>query len=455
MRIFGFNPFPALPYSPYRCATEGESCVEARSHRIGVNRIFTILLAVLLPSVLFAADVDDTMNGIFDSRFKTLQVKVEGNDYAPPVIMLDSDDRVIISFDELTEEHSYLRYSLVHCNAHWQPSGLVDSEFIDGFNLGYVENYEYSQLTKVHYVHYSIALPNDEVRFTISGNYLLRVFPEDDPENTLLQARFMVSEAKVGIVANVTSRTDVDYNDAHQQLSFEVDASKLNVQDMYNDLKIVVSQNSRVDNEVFLDRPFRVSMSKAYYEHLSPLIFKAGNEYRRMEIVSVTYPGMGVDRIEYINPYYNMALRTDELRSTEQYLYDQTQYGRFTIREYNSSQSDIEADYVMTHFSLVLPEQYEYGIFLDGDFTHRRFDPESRMVYNRATGLYEKSLLLKQGAYNYQYLAVPIGSMSGATAPIEGDFYETVNEYLVKVYYHRPGERYDRLVGVAVVYSGK
>lgn len=455
MRIFGFNPFPALPYSSYRCATEGEFRVEARSHRIGVIRIFTILLAVLLPSVLFAADVDDTMNGIFDSRFKTLQVKVEGNDYAPPVIMLDSDDRVIISFDELTEEHSYLRYSLVHCNANWQPSGLVDSEFIDGFNLGYVENYEYSQLTKVHYVHYSIALPNDEVRFTISGNYLLRVFPEDDPENTLLQARFMVSEAKAGIVANVTSRTDVDYNDSHQQLSFEVDASKLNVQDMYNDLKIVVSQNSRVDNEVFIDKPFRVSMNKAYYEHLSPLIFKAGNEYRRMETVSVTYPGMGVDRIEYINPYYNMALRTDELRSTEQYLYDQTQYGRFTIREYNSSQSDIEADYVMTHFSLRVPEQSQYGFFLDGDFTHRRFDPESRMVYNRATGLYEKSLLLKQGAYNYQYLAVPIGSMSGATAPIEGDFYETVNEYLVKVYYHRPGERYDRLVGVAVVYSGK
>ena len=109
----------------------------------------------------------------------------------------------------------------------------------------------------------------------------------------------------------------------------------------------------------------------------------------------------------------------------------------------------------MTHFSLRVPEQSQYGFFLAGDFTHRRFDPESRMVYNRATGLYEKSLLLKQGAYNYQYLAVPIGSMSGATARIEGDFYETVNEYLVKVYYHRPGERYDRLVGVAVVYSGK
>ena len=419
-------------------------------------RFYTILsLLMLLPLVLSAADVDDTMNGIFDSRFKTLQVKLEGNDYAPPVIALESDDRVVISFDELTEEHSYLRYSLVHCNANWQPSGLVDSAFVDGFNLGEVENYEYSQLTTTHYVHYSIALPNDEVRFTISGNYLLRVFPENDPEETILQARFMVSEANVGVVANVTSRTDVDYNNAHQQLSLEVDASKLNVQDMYNDLKIVVSQNSRVDNEILVEKPLRVSLNKAYYEHLTPLIFKAGNEYRRMETVSVTYPGMRVAEIGYREPYYHMVLEPDKLRSIGQYLYDQTQFGRFTIREYNSSQSDIEADYVKTHFSLDLPEQFDCGIYLDGDFTHRRFDDDSRMDFNREISLYEKTMLLKQGAYNYQYLIVPNGKSAGMTAPSEVDFYETVNEYLIKVYYHRPGERYDRLVGVGLIFSGK
>ena len=420
------------------------------------QRFCIILVSFLLLSMSsFASDVDDTMNGIFNPQFKTLQVNVGGNDYAPPVITLGSDDRVIISFDELTEEHSYLRYSLVHCNANWQPSGLVDSEFVDGFNLGYVNDYEYSQLTKVHYVHYSIALPNDEVRFTTSGNYLLRVFAEDNPDEPLLQARFMVSEAKAMVIASVTSRTDVDYNGAHQQISFEVDASKLNVQDMYNDLKIMVSQNLRVDNEVVVGKPLRVSLNKAYYEHLTPLIFKAGNEYRRMETVSVTYPGMRVAEIAYREHYYHIMLETDKLRSVGQYLYDQTQFGRFTIREYNSSQSDIEADYVKTYFSLDLPEQFDCGIFLDGDFTHRRFDDDSRMDFNRETALYEKTMLLKQGAYNYQYLIVPNGKSAGMTAPIEGDFYETVNEYLIKVYYHRPGERYDRLVGVGLIFSGK
>ena len=232
----------------------------------------------MMLSTAVYAYADDTMNGIFDSRFKTLQVKVDGNDYAPPVITLGTDDRVKITFDELTEEHSYLRYSLVHCNADWQPSGLVESEFVDGFNLGYIEEYEYSQLTTTHYVHYTVALPNDEVRFTVSGNYLLRVFSEDNPDEVLLQARFMVCEPLASIGATITSRTDVDYNDAHKQLSLEVDVAKVGVQDLYNDIKVVVSQNSRVDNEVMLTKPLRVSSQTLCYEHQSPLIFTGGND---------------------------------------------------------------------------------------------------------------------------------------------------------------------------------
>ena len=36
-----------------------------------------------------------------------------------------------------------------------------------------------------------------------------------------------------------------------------------------------------------------------------------------------------------------------------------------------------------------------------------------------------------------------------------GDFYQTVNEYTIKVYYRAPGSRYDRLLGVTTIFSGK
>lgn len=318
-----------------------------------------------------------------------------------------------------------------------------------------MEDYEFSRATLVHYVHYTITIPNREVRITEPGNYLLRVYDESDPEETLLQARFGVSDFSAGVFVGVSSLTDIDANRSHQQVDFTVDIQHVaGIDDPFNDLKVVVSQNGRLDNEVVLTAPQRVLGNRVIYEHLRPLIFDAGNEYRRFETVSTSYPGMRVENITYESPIYNMWLYTDTPRAGESYSYDSTQHGRFFIREYSSSRSDTEADYVMTNFALEMPELPDADIFIDGDLTQRRFDPLSRMVYNHATGRYEQSLLLKQGAYNYNYLTVPSGSEKGATGPVEGDFHQTTNEYTVKVYHRPRGSRFDRLIGVGMVVSG-
>ena len=392
----------------------------------------------------------DTMTGIFDEKFRTLRTDVNGDVLAPAVILLDSDDQLTVSFDELADDRSYLRYSLSHCNANWTKSALVDSEFLDGFNFGDIDDYAFSRMTATHYVNYRITVPNDKFRFRISGNYLLRVYREEDPDRTLLQVRFMVTESTARVDADVLTVTDIDYNDAHQQVTVSVDTRNARVEDPFNDLMVYVSQNGRLDNEVMVRQPLRVSGTTAIYEHLRPLIFPAGNEYRRMEIVSTTYPGMHVEDVDFYDPYYHATLEVDYPRSEGSYVYDQTQNGRFFIREYNSDDSDLEADYVVTHFALDAPEMPGKHIFLDGDMVSRRFDPGSLMTYNRATGRYEKVLLLKQGAYNYQYLTVGTGKAAGDTAPIEGNYYPTQNEYLIKVYHRRRGERYDRLIGVTM-----
>ncbi len=420
-------------------------------------RLVALLMALSGAAGCFAAD--DTMTGIFHPDFKTLQVQLASNPYAPPVVALnDETDRVVISFDELSDTRRYMRYSLTHCDALWRPEGLAESEFIDGFNEGVVEVYAFSEATIAHYVHYTITVPNEQIRITQPGNYLLRVYDESEPDVTLLQARFGVSDFSATVSADVTSATDTDYNGEHQQVSFIVNTDHLALEDAFTDLKVVVSQNGRTDNEVILTTPQRVRGKELYYEHLRPLIFHAGNEYRRFETVSTTYPGMGVDRIVYAepfaydNPYYNMLLATDFPRRG--YEYDRTQHGRYLVRDVNVDDSDTGADYVMVHFSLEMPELTGKELFLDGDFVQRRFDPASRMAYNRSTGRYENSMLLKQGSYNYQYLAVPYGSPKGSTAEVEGDDYRTDNEYTVRVYHRPRGSRFDRLVGVAQVSVG-
>lgn len=408
-----------------------------------------LLSIILLFLIGLSSAAIDTMQGTFDSRVRSLQVFPERDPSAPPVITLKSGDRIVVSFDILSTERDFLRYELIHCNANWQPSGLVDTEFLDGFNQGVIDDYEYSQLTATHYINYRLAIPNEQVAPIISGNYLLRIYPENDPDTTLAQVRFMVSEQSASFDTSVTSRTDVDYNRAHQQLSILVDTERAGIDDPFNDLIVMVQQNGRYDNEVALRKPLRMQgRSRSVYEHQSPLIFDAGNEYRRFETVSVNFPGMGVENIEYHEPYYHFTLSSDLPRGALPYSYDHTQHGRYTVREYNSSQSDIEADYVVVHFSLEMPEMPDKMIFIDSDMVNRRFDPESLMVYNRATGRYERSMLLKQGSYNYQYLSVPSGSNRGFTSDIEGDFYQTVNEYTIKIYTRRPTDRYDRLIAV-------
>ncbi|WP_304472526.1 type IX secretion system plug protein domain-containing protein, partial [uncultured Muribaculum sp.] len=83
----------------------------------------------------------------FSDRFRTIQAHVDGNDQLPPIISFKSNDRIVISFDELAEEHSNLQYSLIHCNAEWKPDNLVESEFLDGFNYAEVGDFQYSRST--------------------------------------------------------------------------------------------------------------------------------------------------------------------------------------------------------------------------------------------------------------------------------------------------------------------
>lgn len=427
------------------------------SHRLNYYRL-NILVCLIFISIL-KASADSATGPIkgrtasFSPYTRTIQVYPEDNYSAPPIILLNNNsERIAIEFDRLADDREYMRYELIHCNPFWQPDELIDSQYLEGFNRADIDNYAFSSALTRPYVHYSFSIPNEVIRPTLSGNYIVRVFPEDNPEETIMQAAFSIVDPVLKMSGSVTSRTDYDYNGHSQQLSIMVDVEDIpaNV-DPFRDITLVISQNGRIDNEVAVKSPLRKVGSELYYEHQPELTFKAGNEYRRMEAISTTFPGMHISSVDYSAPYYHVWIETDKERDNKPYSYDQTQFGRFTIREYNSSQPELEADYIVAHFSLEMQELPSSDVYIDGDFTHRRFDPEYRMDYNEEAGVYEKAILLKQGAYNYQYLAVPQGATKGATAPIEGDKYETRNEYLIKAYYRVPGERYYRLGGVTLI----
>lgn len=391
----------------------------------------------------------------FSDRFRTLRTEVEGRNLFPPIIELNSNEHITISFDEMTEEASYLQYSIIHCNADWRPSALSELEYLDGFNTNSIDNFDFSMATFAHYVHYSLTLPNEDVQFKVSGNYVLLVYPENEPEHILLQVCFSVYENDILVAPGVTSRTDIDYNRAHQQVSVTLNANNYRIQNPYNELKVSVTPNSRRDQEVIVTRPLRAQGNQVVFDHDRNLIFEAGNEFRRFEMVATRYAGLGVKNIYHFDPYYHVVLTTSEPRAETSYLYDKTQNGRFVIRQSGANNSDTEADYFVVHFTLDSDPIPGGKIYIDGDLTNHLYTPSNEMVYNPQSGQYEKTLFLKQGSYNYQYLFLPDGASTATAAPIEGNYYQTVNEYLVKVYHRPQSERYDKLIGIGMCYSGR
>lgn len=412
----------------------------------------TFLTYMMVVATLFTLRSEvDTTTGIFDRRFRTLKTEVEDNFMSPPVIRLGTNDRILVKFDEIGEDNSYLEYRLIHCDADWQPSRLIESEYLEGFNSVRIEDYAYSTATFVHYVNYLIAFPNEELQIKHSGNYLLQVYDPERPEETLLQTRFQVTENIARIEGNVTSRTDMGHNTYWQQLAFEIDCQGIGEFNPYQDIIVYVTQNNREATKRRIMTPLRVSGDKIIYEHLNDLVFGASNEYRRFESVSNSFPGMRVDSLRYMGSNYHVWLKVDEPRQSASYSYDQTQHGRFLVREYNSTDSDIGADYITVHFLLECPELPAYDIYLDGEFTHDRMDKENQLTYDHRVGGYVAEVPLKQGAYNYQYVTRSRQTGEISTSTIEGDKYETLNEYGIAVYFRPPGARADRLISYRIL----
>lgn len=382
----------------------------------------------------------------------TIQVEANGNWGTNPVVKLNSNESINISFDRLGDNsYKRLRYKIYHCDVQWQKSKEISEiDYLDGFNDNLVEDYSNSLNTTIDYTHFNLSIPNSDISLKLSGNYVVQFYEEEVPQQILLNACFSVLDDKVKISGQVSPITDIDANKAHQQLSFTINHN-LNLRNSLEEIKVIVRQNDRLDTQRNITKPSFNGNGILQYEHIRDLIFEAGNEYRRFESSSYRYNGLNVGHIEYSRPYYIMNILPDKIRANSSYSYDQDQNGRYAIRNTETGNEDAQADYFIINFTLQAPRPLPQDIYINGNFTYNTYNDKYKMQYDTQQGAYFISLLLKQGLYNYQYLTKSGNTYS--TATIEGNYYEAENEYIVSIYYHPSGQRYDSFIGQSNFYS--
>jgi len=408
-------------------------------------RFKSIIITILLSLMLINAQL---RTKILDPNVRTLICAVQNQDLSLPVIELNSEQKIEIRFDEMSHEsHSYA-YTIIHCNADWTPSDLSNTEYLSGYTNAYIHHSERSVNTHHLYTHYQFSLPNDDIGFKISGNYVVMIYEDNQRDKPIAQVCFSVVESRVRASANVRANTDTEIRGRFQQLDFDINLSGYDVRDPMSEIKVTVRQNNRTDNEVTQLRPSFMQGTTLKYQNNKALIFEGGNEYRSFDISSVYVSSKGVDRIRFANNQYEAILQPERItRGAYEHAFDVN--GRFKINAQEAfSQMHTEADYVLVNFNLPVRQVFFDGqLFLGGEFNFNQMNDFNRLQFNNQTGSYQKSLLLKQGGYNYQYWLLPKNNTKATVERTEGSYWQTGNEYQIYVYHRAWGERYDRLIG--------
>lgn len=380
-------------------------------------------------------------NRTYGDNVKTIQAVVNLNWLSPCVMRLHFSDHLYVSFDELSHDYHRYVYRLHHCEPDWSESEeLLESDWLEGFNNVVIDDFERSINTTVPYTHYRFTLPNDQCRPTMSGNYRIDII-DDDTQEIVASVEFMVTEQSMILSLNASSNTDRDTNVSHQQVTFGLRYGDHLVTNPDEQIQTLVMQNSREDNCVWNAEPSSVNHLGMEWRHRKELIFDAGNEYRKFEVLDPSHPTMGIDRIRWDGEYYQVFPFLSEPRPN--YIYDEDADGSFIIRNSNDRENDTTCDYVWVNYRLKAPELKEGQIVIDGRWTTE--EPETYvMTYDPEQRLYTAKILQKQGYYSYQYLWV---TADGETRPLpsEGNFFQTENRYQAFVYYKGTGERTWRL----------
>jgi len=388
---------------------------------------------------------------IYKDGIQSVLLYLEGDQLSYPVIYLGSNAQLELHFDDLNGDLKTYNFEFIHCDANWEPSRLLRQEYLGGFFNGFIEEFEYSFNTKFPYIHYSLKFPNEEFQFKKSGNYVIKVYDNNDPNDVVLTRRFFVVDQRITIKANIHLATLARHMDYKQELDFSILLNNYEVQDPYSNLKVILMQNRRTDNTITQLKPLFISSNELSYNYEEENLFDGGNEYRFFDAKDFRYQSLNVDGLQLMNGKWNLFVIPEEPRSFRRYYYQDDLNGRRLIKRNESNDVHRESDYMITHFTLNRESELPNGdVYVFGALSDWQFDDKFKMKYDEAKSAYGLKVLLKQGYYNYSYAFLPNGSIKGDIAMIEGTHSATENDYYFFVYHRKIGEVYDRLIGFDV-----
>ena len=395
---------------------------------------------------------------VYSNKIRTPQLYGYGDQLSYPVIRINSNDRLELSFDDLDADVKSYYYTFQLCNADWTPAMVSQFDYMRGFPQVLISAYRFSSMALTKYTHYQAIIPDVNSVPTVPGNFLVKVFLDADTSKLAFTRRFLVLGTGVQIGAQVLQPFNPQTTNTHQKLQFRINTGNLSILDPLQQLKIVLLQNHRWDIAVSNFRPSIYTGNNFEYNNDDEYTFPAGKPWRWLDIQSFRFQSDRVQRAEYFKTSTTILVKPDPERSKMQYLFYNDINGYYYIQTTESVNPYWQTDYATVRFSYVPDGNTPYpdkDVYIIGKMTDYALNDETKMNFNAERGMYELSLFLKQGYYNYCYVTVDHGDPDRRPSfqITEGNFKDNENDYTILVYYRQLGGRADQLLGMATLSS--
>ncbi len=421
---------------------------------MSMRKTFLICTILFIASSAFA-QAPQYDNQVFMPGIKTVELYNIKKEQSFPLIELNTKEQLQLAFDDLHGGSRNFYYTIEHCDENWNSSNLPSTEYLQSFAEDQIRDYNYSSSTVQKYTHYQAKFPNDNIVPKIPGNYILKVYEDDDQSKMAFTMRFYVLAPKVSLIGEIVPSTDNSLRQTNQKINFQVNYGALRVQNPNNDIKAFIMQNRRSETTQVNTQPSTIQGNTLIYNDIGTNDFPGLNEFRHFDTRTLKLNSDRVLRI-YRDTANTVMLLTDATIDKPDYTFYYDNDGKFFPGNSDGSDPRIDADYAHMYFSLATTKSDNDGsVYIAGLFNNFRLDDSNKLYYDPADRHFHIQLFLKQGVYDYEYVWVPKGSDKPDNTAFAGSHYETENEYQLMVYYHPAGARWTELVGFRSLNTSK
>ena len=352
-----------------------------------------------------------------------------------------------IQFDDLYGNEADYYYTLTQCSYDWTPTGLTKNEYLNGIDNQRIMNYQNSYNTLQQYSHYKQAFPNKFNTITKSGNYIIKIF--NDEQELVFSRRFVLYEEQVSVALDIRRARNFDAIQEKQNMELAIDYGDRILQNPTQNVKVTFFQNGNWKNAIYNVKPQYTLGTQLIYKYNTETQFWGGNECYTIDTSNLRTTNNSVAKVS-AGDIYNSHLYINYARKNKPYTYFPDFNGNFIIQSLNSENQEIESDYSWVYFTLEAPDFFDRNnIYITGMFNNYAMSEENKLVYNKKNGLYEKAILIKQGYTNYQYTVADNNYKINYKDAVDGNYYQTENNYTAIVYYRGNNARYDKVIGIA------